>query len=159
MEPLTLNKIHIEPTTMGTKITYDYDAPECLRRYIKGDALFVEFPGDVQNVPKSILTIPFVGVMLTVGMLLKVNIHVPELDASFHGSVEKTQAVFRKMYSCADLRCKISADHLIKLPGVLRGGIIPARCSLLVELMQPVLWQNCRRRTPFSSIYGAEIFA
>ena len=83
MKKLVLNQIKLEPTKVGTRILYDYSAPKSLLEYIKGEPLFIEFPGDVSNVPQAILAIPFVGIMLTVAMLLDVEIHVPELDNVF----------------------------------------------------------------------------
>lgn len=113
MEHLTLKKIRLEPSSMGTKVLYDYDAPESLTKYIKGSPLFVEFPGDVRSVAEAILTIPFVGIMLTVTMLLDIEIRVPSLDKAFHNSLKEVEAVFQNMYPKAGIQCRVKVPQLI----------------------------------------------
>ena len=115
MEYLKLNSIKLETTMLGTKVMYDYDAPACFNKYTKGDHLFIEYPGDLRNVPESILTIPFVGIMLTVGMLLNISICVPSLDEEFYRSIGRVETVFRKMYPRAGFHINLYADILNKL--------------------------------------------
>lgn len=128
MESLVLKQIKLEQTEMGTKVLYDYDAPERFLKYVKGDSLYVEFPCDVRSVPQSILAIPFVGVMLTVGMLINVDLYIPELDRSFYTSIEKVQTVFRKMYPRANFQCGVNAECLKDTPQNSPDGA--ERCSL-----------------------------
>lgn len=111
MEWLALTNIEIQKTNMGTKICYEYDAPAALHKYIKGSALFVEFPCDVSAVPQAVLAVPFVGIMMTVTMLLGVKVKVPVLDSTFAGSVGKIESVFRKMYPRADFQVAVEAER------------------------------------------------
>lgn len=111
MEALTLNKISLQKTSLGTKVRYDYDAPELLKTYIKGSPLFAEYPGDLSGVPEAVLAVPFVGIMLTVTMLLKIGIRVPVLDKAFHDSTKQIGEVFSRMYPKADLYVSVQADR------------------------------------------------
>lgn len=128
MTYLTLNQIKLEQTAMGTKVQYDYDAPPSLAQYIRGGPLFIEFPGDVRSVPEAILTIPFVGIMLTVTMLLDIEIRVPTLEAVFCDSLRQIEAVFQSMYPKAGIRCKVDALRSETVEACLPPEI--ERCSL-----------------------------
>ena len=64
MEKLVLNKINVRRTRMGSLVQYNYDVPPILQKYIRNgtpfdNVLFVEFPGDVKEVPEAVLAIPF----------------------------------------------------------------------------------------------------
>ena len=146
MEQLKLKRINLLTTAMGTKIVYDYDAPEKFCKYVKGEQLFVEFPGDIRDVPESILAVPFAGIMLTVGMLLDVDIVVPSLDETFYGSVNRLEAVYRKMYPRAGIRCNICADMLNDNKLSTGGGRLKILCSSPEELMPPVPLRNWPKR-------------
>ena len=109
-EKLILNHICLESTEIGTKIVYDYTAPFSIKRYIKSsEPLFVEVPGDISDVPEEVLTIPFVGIMLTVTMLLDIEIQVPALDRTFYNSISKLETVYQSMYPKSGLRLSVKA--------------------------------------------------
>lgn len=115
MEKLVLNKINVRRTRMGSLVQYNYDVPPILQKYIRNgtpfdNVLFVEFPGDVKEVPEAVLAIPFVGIMLTVTMLLNVGIQVPELDSRFLSSVMDVGKCFGKMYPKAQIKAIVKAD-------------------------------------------------
>lgn len=107
-ENIVLNGIYLENTDIGTKIVYDYNAPLSIQKYIKSsDPLFVEVPGDIGDVPEEVLVIPFVGVMLTVSMLLDIGIEVSSLDRTFYDSISKLQAIYQSMYPKAGLHLSV----------------------------------------------------
>lgn len=125
-------------TELGTIVDYKYKAPEVLQKYIKGETLFVEFPCDMKRVPLSILSIPFVGIMATVTMLLNVEIHVPTLEKGFRDCIEKLSKVYAKMYPDSGLKIDVFANNIEKTK-ICSGGGRAMRSSLPVVLMQPVL--------------------
>lgn len=118
MEQVVLNKINVKQTQMGTLVQYDYDVPAAFQKYVRNDKsfdnmLFVEFPEDVTQIPPAVLAIPFVGIMLTVTMLLNVGIQVPELDSRFFSSVVDIDRCFRKMYPKAQIKAIVTADRIV----------------------------------------------
>ena len=110
MDTLYLTGIKRSTTQMGTRIDYQYDAPDCLNEYIKGEPLFVEFPCDMSDVPDEILTIPFVGIMATATILLDVEIKVPCLENNFLQSMDRVAKVYKKMYPKAGLNLTVHAE-------------------------------------------------
>ena len=122
MEKVILEEISLSSTELGTRVDYKYKAPEILQKYIKGEPLFVEFPCDMKSVPLSILSIPFVGIMATVTMLLNVEIHVPVLEKSFMDCVAKLGKVYAKMYPDSGLKIDVFADNVVKSKLCSGGG-------------------------------------
>ena len=98
------------------KVIYEYTAPEEFKNYIKGENyLFVEFPiQGTEEVPKSVLTIPFVGIMSTATMLLGIRIRVSELDKTFYKSLTNIEHVFQKIYRTDKIQIKVSVDSIVE---------------------------------------------
>lgn len=114
MEKLILEEIRLSSTELGTRVDYKYIAQKNLQEYIKGEALFVEFPCDMTRAPMSILAIPFVGIMATVTMLLNVEIHVPVLEKSFMDCIEKLSKIYAKMYPDSRLKINVVTDNVVE---------------------------------------------
>ncbi len=112
MEILELTGIKTRKTELGTRVDYQYNAPECVNALIKGEPLFVEFPCDMTDVPESILAIPFVGIMATVTMLLDVQLHVPVLDKTFYESIGSIGRVYQNVYPGSGLNLNVTADEI-----------------------------------------------
>lgn len=127
MDTLYLTGIQRSATQMGTRVDYQYDAPDRLKAYIKGDPLFVEFPCDMGSVPDEILAIPFVGIMATATMLLDVEIKVPSLEKNFLQSMDQVARVYENMYPQAGLNLAVCAEET-KSVQMSAGGGHP--CSL-----------------------------
>lgn len=98
------------------KVIYEYTAPEEFKNYIKGENyLFVEFPiQGTEEVPKSVLTIPFVGIMSTAAMLLGIRIRVPELDKTFYKSLTNIEHVYQKIYHTNKIQIKVFVDSIVE---------------------------------------------
>ena len=67
MENLVLRKIEIEETI----VKYDFDATGCLSSFFKSRTMFCDFGMDVSNIPKSILSIPFVGAFVALAWIMR----------------------------------------------------------------------------------------
>ena len=114
MEWIVLNKIKEIDIGKGTRIEYEYSCPPLFDKFVKGgESLFVEFPEKLKGVPQAILTIPFVGIMSTVAILLNIGLQVPELDKNFYNSLQDVEHVFNKMYPKAKLRIQVNYDKLV----------------------------------------------
>ncbi len=140
MNELVLNGITVEKRGLGTRFTYDYSFVPALDEYIKGDPLFVEFPGDLESIPDSIKVIPFVGIMLSATMLLDTRIHVPVLDKEFYNNIPKLASVYDSMYPNSNLCFSVIADSVEDRPYEASGcalmftGGVDAT-SALIELL------------------------
>lgn len=113
---ITLKNIHIEKNENCWKVIYEYSAPEKIMQYVmdRKEDLFVEFPmvGN-RNIPTAVLTIPFVGIMLTAAMLLDVSISVDELDENFYGSLQDIERVFQSMYHTNKIKIQVLSSKIV----------------------------------------------
>ncbi len=112
MECIKLDKISIT----GGGIRYFYTSSHGFNKYLnsKDGFLFVEYPNDcdLNQVPKGILAIPFVGCMLSVSMLLNMRIEVPELDKTFFNCLPDIKKAYKKMYPYLNLSFDVSAQKI-----------------------------------------------
>lgn len=98
-------------------MTYKFSTPEEItkhmnQKYLSGNigTLFIELPDkyNTVDIPEEILTIPFIGTMMGIAMFYHTTIAVNTVEASYYNSLEKIEAVFRKMYPKADMSLLVS---------------------------------------------------
>lgn len=85
------------------------------------------------------MSVPFVGCMLSVAMLLRLNIEVPEIDKTFMESLSRIQDAYRKMYPYANFKLEVIAQKVVRClnycsPPNIQGHLF----SLPAESMQQV---------------------
>ena len=132
MENIILEEIIIRQNTVYYNISC---SPE-LDGYFRSKQLFIEYPEDMTNVPKSILAIPFIATFLGISWLENTNLYVDELDSTYYYSLREVRASFQDMYYRASLRgrvvpCKIVENYIPKSKDslLLFGGGVDAHCS------------------------------
>lgn len=134
MENLVLRKIEIEETI----VKYDFDATGCLSSFFKSRTMFCDFGMDVSNIPKSILSIPFVGAFVALAWIVDANIWVPELDRTFYEALKSVKNAFQEMHYDYTLKGRLVPSVLVgniveksNSSMLLFGGGIDAHCSLI----------------------------
>lgn len=113
---ITLQNIVVERKHNYWKIKYEYSAPEKFMQYVanKKKTIFVEFEMDENTeVPKAVLTIPFVGIMLTVAMLLNISIYVEEIDRNFYESLNNIEHFFQSIYHTDKIKLQVSSLKVV----------------------------------------------
>ncbi|MEQ3232045.1 hypothetical protein [Fusicatenibacter saccharivorans] len=110
-DEIILKSVCVEKEKDWWKVRYDYQAPDRFKKYIKGENyLFVEFPAsDKEFIPEGILTVPFVGIMLTAAMLMGIKIKVRELDETFAKSLKNIEDAFQRMYHTEKIKIEVSS--------------------------------------------------
>ena len=118
MPIIQLKHIYITSTDMGSRIDYEYSEPDLLKKYIKKDylnrdeGLYVEIPGDASGIPEAILSIPFIGMMLTASMLLDLDIHVPVVERTFYDCLQSVRHVYKEMFPASHFNFNVTADSI-----------------------------------------------
>lgn len=120
MKVIALKNIILEKNT----ITYKFDIPEELRKHINMEyidehnqgTLFVRPQKEtkLEEIPKSILSISFIGTMMGIAMLYQIPIKVDEVDADYLKSTQELGLVFNKMYPQGNLKLKVISDRVIE---------------------------------------------
>lgn len=151
------------------RIDYYFDYPHSLGKYFrdrKGTTFFVEYPEpcDLKNIPISVLMIPFVANMLTMSMLLKIPIEVPELDKCFYDSLDKIKKAYTKMFPYIDFYFDVYAHKVVQnnTPSsnlnsslFFTGGLDAT--SALVEMLKILSLDNLERQTlTLINIWGGD---
>ena len=134
MEKIVLDKIEIK----GHLIEYHYSVSEGLKQFFNTNIMFLEYEFGMENVPKSILTIPFVSCMAGLMWLSNCALFVDEIDRTFYDAFKHIKRAYQEMHY----------DILLKgvlIPSVLRnneiaesqnaillfGGGVDCHCSYL----------------------------
>lgn len=78
-------------------ITFSYDGE--ISKFVEhGNDFVIEYDFNIEDIPKSILVIPFVNLWLPVASITNANLIVDELDKDFYLKISKVYKSFNKMY-------------------------------------------------------------
>ena len=91
-------------------VNYHFTVSPELEKYFTAKALVVEYDRNVEDIPESILVIPFVSCLLSASWILDCNLWVREIDKTFYDSVPRIREAYREIY-----------DHF-----TLKGRFVPA---------------------------------
>ena len=108
MDNIILDNIKVE----GNLITYKFTASGKLNKMFTSDELWIEYDEELRNVPYSILTIPFVSIMLPIMWVTDSVLWVKELDKTFYRSTFNLQQAFQNLFRNQSLRGRIVPSYL-----------------------------------------------
>lgn len=92
------------------KVTYTYEVCGDIKKYFAFlEQYTAEYDIFIGNIPESVLTVSFVGMMFGVALLFDATIEVETLDRDFYESIPVLVEGYRDMYSNRELGCKIKA--------------------------------------------------
>lgn len=119
MSNITLKSI----SKKQNEIVYRFNIPDEIKKHInetwidEGEGkLFVKVPEEVRvdEIPNSVLSIPFIGTMMGVAMLYQIPIEIKEIDADYLESVKKLNSIFNKMYPKGKLKLEVIPASIVK---------------------------------------------
>lgn len=82
----------------GNLVNFHFSTSPEIAKYFTTNTLFVEYDRDVNDVPDSILAIPFVSTLLAVSWVLDCNLWVREIDKTFYEHVPRIRDAYREIY-------------------------------------------------------------
>lgn len=103
MDNIILDNIKVE----GNLITYKFTVSGKLNKMFTSDELWIEYDEELRNVPYSILTIPFVSIMLPIMWVTDSVLWVKELDKTFYRSTFNLQQAYQNLFRNQSLRGRI----------------------------------------------------
>lgn len=80
-------------------ITYDFIYSEGLSQYFTGKTFEVTYPVNVENIPDSVLAVPFVSSVIQIAWFANVQLVVPILDQDFYECLGTLFDGYSKMYN------------------------------------------------------------
>ena len=111
-------KVVLDNVTVNkNRIDYSYSKDKELELFFDDDyPFFIEYMTDIsfEQVPKSILTVPFVTNLLPLCWLADFTIEVNELDEAFYHSIEDIKRGFQQIYPTVKIGGEVVAKELVK---------------------------------------------
>lgn len=80
------------------EIQVEFTVSKRVEKYFLDSTLNFRYDKKIDDVPKSILNIPVVSSLITIGWLSGANIYIDELDETYTQSITKTRSVIEQMY-------------------------------------------------------------
>lgn len=110
---LKLNKITLNDD--GTRIDYDYAVHNGIKKYFsKENLLYSKYAYDLNNVPESILVIPFLSNMMPIAWFAGFDVEVSEVDEDFYNALKEVKVAFEKQYKDYQLNGRLISSQITK---------------------------------------------
>lgn len=94
-----MNEIELQRiATDGTTLRCEFDYPSELNGFFFNDEFVVEYDTDIGNLPRSILSIPWVANICPLAWAKGVDVKLPRLDTEFHESLTDVRQALEEMY-------------------------------------------------------------
>ncbi len=110
MNKIILNKVELE----ANKIKYIYNIEGEWKQYFnKYSEYSMEYTENIDNIPKSIASIPFITNILPMVWIFDAELILKELDKEFYESIDKFKNGYIKMYPMITFNGKITCNKII----------------------------------------------
>lgn len=109
MEHIRLASVELD----GTRVVYHFDTHgENVERLFTSRELWIDYGTDISQVPLSILTVPFVSVMLPAVWLIDAVLWISDLDRTFYESCFSLRRAYADLYRKCSLQGRIVCSRL-----------------------------------------------
>lgn len=99
--------------TSNNKLIVHLDFSEDISKYFTGNHFIVEYDKKIENVDKSILSIPAISITVTVAWATGADIYVDCLDKTYLDALNRVEAVFREWFPQFSFSTKIHVKNII----------------------------------------------
>lgn len=134
MEKICLNNVEVS----GNLIKYHYSVSHGLKKYFMTECMFIEYEEDIENVPLSILTIPFVNCMAGIMWMSDSVLFVDEIDSTYYYALRRLKTAYHELHHYMELKglfvpSKIISNTIQKSDSavLLFGGGVDCHTSFL----------------------------
>ncbi|WP_240418169.1 peptidase [Paenibacillus periandrae] len=111
MNSITLNKVFVK----DNRVDYFFSITGNLQKYFKGkNHMFLEYNFDITDIPKSILTIPFVANVIPLIWISDATICMNEIDESFYESLNPIRDAYQNMFPNVKFKGTMVVDKITK---------------------------------------------
>lgn len=108
MENIILKNIHFDKNV----VCYNFEVSSGLSKYFNSDKLWIEYDENLNDCPTSILSIPFVSIMLPIMWVTDTVLWVDELDFTFYHSTFYLQQAYQNLYRNHQLKGRLVPSNL-----------------------------------------------
>ena len=97
----------------GGLVLYKFEVSDSLTKLFNAKILWIDFGEDVSEVSPSILTIPFVSIMLPIVWLAGARLWVKDLDRTFYRSLSRLKLAYQDLYTLSPLKGMVIPCNLL----------------------------------------------
>lgn len=97
----------------GNLVEYFFEVTGSAQQYFNGKVFFCEYDEPMDDVPKSILSIPFVGSLVALAWLNNWGLWVDELDRTYYDSLKWVKWAYQEMYDKVNLSGRLIPSKFI----------------------------------------------
>lgn len=108
----TMNNIILKNITVkGNRVCYEFVTSEELDSFFNSNVLWIEYDEDLSACPVSVLSIPFVSIMLPIMWVTNSVLWVEDLDHTFYEATFNIRRAFQDLYPNYPLRGRLVAAY------------------------------------------------
>ena len=105
---IVLNSIELKKN----RVEYNYTICGKWKRYFMNNKFYIEYNEGIENIPKSILVIPFLGTILPLSWVFDAEIIIDEIDEEFYNCIHNVKEGYKNMYPMIKFNGKLTAKNL-----------------------------------------------
>lgn len=109
VDNILINNVVVE----GCRVECEIECSERLKPYFRTNKMYVEYDSNIESIPASILTIPFVGSLIALAWLTDSVFWVDEIDKTFYDSIPKIKTAYQDIYRHFPLRGRFAPSKII----------------------------------------------
>ena len=103
-----------EVDATNNSLTIKFKCKGKIRKFFTSNIFFAEYETCIENVPESILVIPFLSTVCPVAWACKADIYLQNIDETFYESLKHIQKIFQKYYPKIGFKGTVHAKNIIK---------------------------------------------
>ena len=100
---------------VGNRLTVHFECTGALKKFFKQNLFFAEYNIPIEDVPESILVIPFLGTVCPVAWANNATVYIDTVDESFLYALQKVKATIQRFYPKVQFRGNIQVKKIVKL--------------------------------------------
>lgn len=98
--------------TSKDRVDYWFSTTEDLKCFFRTPMhMFVQYDRCIENIPESILVIPFLGNVMQIAWLVNAEVFANKVDATFYRSLQRLRNAYQKMYPNCTLGGTLLAEQ------------------------------------------------
>ena len=152
MSSITLNKIKKNKNT----VKYDFSYTSDMARFFSGEPFVIEYNNEINDVPDSILVIPFVSSVLPIIMVADVELHVPEIDKDFLGCIPELASGYETMFPETRFLGKVIPERIVETKTNIKTEEVAMFFSGGLDSVQTLI-SHIDEKPDLISIWGSDI--
>ncbi|MBI6011088.1 hypothetical protein [Clostridium perfringens] len=96
------------------RVDYFFSVSDSLKKFINNNNMFIEYDYYIEDIPNSILVIPFIANILPLIWVVKGILWVEEVDENYYRSLFRIRSAYQDMYQNCDLKGNIITARIVK---------------------------------------------